>query len=160
MLLKCSVGEYSWESLGLQGDPAVQPKEISPEYSLERLMLKLKLNTLAIWCEELTHLKRPWCCEWLKVGGEGEDRRWDGWMTLPTQWTWVCVSSGSWWWTWKPGILESMGSQRFGQYWVTDLNWTESSECMLPKDDVEIVSKHVNICSTSYVIIRASTERI
>ena len=68
-------------------------KEISPEYSLEGQMLKLKLQTLASWCEELTHLKRPWCWERLKAGGERDDRGWDGWMASPTQWTWV--SSGS-----------------------------------------------------------------
>ena len=55
-------------------------------------------NTLAIWCEELIHLKkRLWCWERLKVGGEGDDRGWDGWMASPTQWTWVWVNSGSWW---------------------------------------------------------------
>ena len=51
-------------------------------------------NSLATWCEELTHLKRPWCWERLKVGGEGDDREWDGWMASPTQWTWVWVNSG------------------------------------------------------------------
>ena len=51
-------------------------------------------NTLATWCEELTHLKRPWCWERLRAGGEGDDRRWDGWMASLTQWTWVWVSSG------------------------------------------------------------------
>ena len=56
-------------------------KEISPEYSLEGLMLKLKLqNTLAIWCKELTHWKTPWCWERLKVGGEWDDRGWNCWM--------------------------------------------------------------------------------
>ena len=64
-------------------------KEFSPECSLEGLMLKLSSNTLATWCEELTHLKRPWCWEWLKVGGEGDSRGWDGWMASPTQWTWI-----------------------------------------------------------------------
>ena len=54
-------------------------------------------STLATWYEELTHLKRPWCWERLKAGGEGDDRGWDGWMTSPTQWTWVWVNSGSWW---------------------------------------------------------------
>ena len=58
-------------------------KEISPEYSLKGLMLKLKLQ---YWCKELTHLKRPWCWEWLKAGGEGVNRGWDGWMASPTQW--------------------------------------------------------------------------
>ena len=74
-------------------------KEISPEYSLEGLMLKLNFNTLATWCEELIHLKRPCYWERLKVGGEGDDGGWDGWMALPTQQTWVWVNSGSWWWT-------------------------------------------------------------
>ena len=70
-------------------------KEISPEYSLEGLMLKLKLNTLATWCEKLTHLKRPWCGERLKAE-EGDDRGWDGWMASPTLRTRVWVSSRSW----------------------------------------------------------------
>ena len=90
-------------------------KEISPEYSLEGLMLKVNSSTLATWCKELTHLKRLWYWERLKAGGEGDDRGWDGWMVSLTQWTWVWVSSGSWWWTGKPGVLQSMGSQRFRQ---------------------------------------------
>ena len=99
-------------------------REINPEYSLEGLMLKLKLqNFLATWCEEQTQWKRPWCWERLKVGGEGDDRRWDGWMESPTQWTWVWVSSRSWWWTGTSGMLQSMGSQRVGHDWVTELNW-------------------------------------
>ena len=64
-------------------------KEISPGYSLEGLMLKLKLQYLAIWWEELTHLKRPWCWEELEAGAKGDGRGWDGWMASPTQWTWV-----------------------------------------------------------------------
>ena len=81
-------------------------KEISPEYSLEGLMLKLKLpHTLATWCEELTHWKRSWCWERLKAEAEGDDRGWDGWMASPTQWTWVWVNSGNWWWTGRPGVL-------------------------------------------------------
>ena len=67
----------------------------------------------------------PWCWERLKAGGEGDDRGWDGWMASPTQWTWVWVNSGSWWWTGRPGVLQSMGSQRVGHDWVTELNWTE-----------------------------------
>jgi len=53
-------------------------------------------NTLATWCKEPTYWKRPWCWEILKAGGEGDDRGWIGWMTSPTQWTWVWASSGSW----------------------------------------------------------------
>ena len=100
-------------------------KEISPEYSLEGLMLKLKSDTLATWCEKLTHLKRPWWWERLKAGGKGDDRGWDGWMASPTRWTWVWVNSGSWWWTGRPGVLQSMGSQRVRHDWATELNWTE-----------------------------------
>ena len=88
-------------------------KEISPECSLEGLMLKLSSNTLATWCEELTHLKRPWCWKRLKVG-EGDHRGWDGWMASLTQWTWVWANYGRWWRTGKPGVLQFMGSQRVG----------------------------------------------
>ena len=80
-------------------------------------------NTLATWCEELTHLKRPWCWERLKAGGKGDDRGWDGWMASPTQWTWIWINSGSWWWTRRPGVLRFMGSQRVRRDWVTELNW-------------------------------------
>ena len=99
------------------------PKKISPEYSLERLMLKLKFQYLATWGEELTHLKRPWCWERLKAGGEGDDRGWDGWMASLTQLTWVWVYSTSWWWTGRPGMLQSMGLQRVWHDWVTELNF-------------------------------------
>ena len=80
-------------------------------------------NTLATWYEELTHWKRTWCWERLKAEGEGDDRGWDGWMASITQWTWIWVSSRSWWWTGKPGMLQSMGSQRVRHNWVTELNW-------------------------------------
>ena len=76
--------------------------ETNPEYSFEGLMLKWSSNTLATWCEEPTHWKSPWCWERLNVGQEGDDRVWDGWMTSPTQWTWVWANSGRWWRTGKP----------------------------------------------------------
>ena len=79
-------------------------------------------NTLATGQEELTHLKRPWCWERLKVGGKGDARGWDGWMASPTWWTWVWASSRSWRWTGKPGMLHSMGLQRVRHDWVTELN--------------------------------------
>ena len=68
---------------------------------------------------------RLWCWEGLGAGGEGDDRGWDGWMAWPTQWTWVWVNSGRWWWTGRPGVLWFMGSQRVGHDWATELNWTE-----------------------------------
>ena len=76
-------------------------------------------NTLATWCQESTHWKRPWCWERLKAGGEGDDRGWDGWMASPIPWVWVWVSSGSWWWTGNPGVLQSMVLQRVGYDWAT-----------------------------------------
>ena len=80
-------------------------------------------NTLATWCEKLTHWERPWYWKRMKVGGEGDDRRLDGWMASLTLWTWVWASSGSWCWTGKPGVLQSMGSQRVRHDWATELNW-------------------------------------
>ena len=129
MLLNCGVGEDSWESFGLQGDPT------SPSLRKSFLNIHLKIdaeaetpNTLATWCEELTHLKRPWCWERLKEGGEGEDRWWDGWMASLTQWTWVWINSGSWWWTGRPSLLQSMGSQRVGNDSAIELGVTFSSD--------------------------------
>ena len=83
-------------------------------------------NTLATSCEELTHGKRLWCWERLRAGGEGDDRGWDGCMASPTQWTWVWVNSGTWWWTGRPSVLQFMGSQRVRHDWATELNWTEA----------------------------------
>ena len=82
-------------------------------------------NTLTTWCEELTHWKRPWCWERLKAGGEADDRVWDGWVASLTQWTWVWVNSGSWWWTGRPGVLRFMGLQTVGHDWETELNFWE-----------------------------------
>ena len=75
---------------------------------------------------EMTHLKRTWCWQRLKAGGEGDDRGWDSCMASLIQWTWVWVSSRSWWWTGKPGVLQSMGLQTVRHNWVTELNWIES----------------------------------
>ena len=98
-------------------------KESSPGFSLEGLMLKLKLQYFGhlIWRADL---KRPWCWERLKAG-EGDDRGWGGWMASPTPWTWVWLNSGNWWWTGRTGVLQSMGLQRVGHDWVTDLIWSD-----------------------------------
>ena len=103
-------------------------REISPEYSFQDQCWSWSPSDLPTWCEELTHWKRPWWWERLKAGGEGDDRGWDGWMTSPTQWTWVWVNSGSWWWTRRPGVLQSMGSQRVRCEWATELN--RGRECL------------------------------
>ena len=122
MLLNCGVGEDSWESLGLQGD------QTSPSLMKSVLNIHLKdrcwswsSNTLVTWCKEPTHWKRCW--ERLKAEGEGDDRGWDGWMASLTRWSWVWANSENWWWTGKPGVLQSMGSQRVRHDWATEVNW-------------------------------------
>ena len=127
MLLNCGVGEDSWESpLDCKKIQPVHSKEDQTWVFFGRTDAKAETpNTLATSCEELTHWKRPWCWEGLGAGGEGDDRGWDGWMASPTQWTWVWVNSGSWWWTVRPGVLRFMGSRRIGHDWATELNWTE-----------------------------------
>ena len=97
-------------------------KEISPGCSLEGL-LRLKLQYFGHLMQRADSFEKTWCWERLKAGGEGDNRGWDGWMTSPTQWTWVWVNSGSWWWTGRPGVLQSTGLQRAGHDWMTELNW-------------------------------------
>ena len=100
-------------------------KEISPEYSLEGLMLKLKLQFFGPLMWRTDSLEKTLMLGRIEGGKKGDDRGWDGWMASLTQWTWVWVNSGSWWWTGRPGMLQSMGSQTVGHDWVTELNWTE-----------------------------------
>ena len=100
-------------------------KENSPEYSLKGLMLKLKLQYFGHLMRRTDSFEKTLMWERLTAGGEGADRGWDGWMASPTQWTWVWVNSRSWWWTGRPGVLQSTGSQRVGHDCVTELNWTE-----------------------------------
>ena len=97
------------------------PKEISPEYLLEGLKLKLKLQYFCHLMKKNWLIGKDWCWERLKAGGEGDDRGWDGWMASLTQWTWVCAGSRSWLWTVKPSVLQSVGLQRVGRDWVTEL---------------------------------------
>ena len=119
MLLNCSVGEDSWESLGLQGGQT--------SLSWRKSVLNIhwmdwcwswSSNTLATWCKELTHWKSPWRWERLKVG-EGDNQGWDGWMASLTRWIWVWASSGMHreaWHTAVHGVAKS-------RTWVSD--WTE-----------------------------------
>ena len=95
-------------------------KQISPGCSLERLMLRLKLQYFGHLMRRADSLEKT-----LMMGRIGGRRRrgWDGWMASPTRWTWVWVNSGSWWWTGRPGVLWFMGSQRVRHDWVTELNW-------------------------------------
>ena len=138
MLLNCGVGEDSWDSLGLQGDP------ISPSWRRSDLGVLWKdlcwswnPHTLATWCKELTHWEKTSCLQRLLLGGEGDDRGWNGWMASSARWIWVWVSSRSWWWTGKPGELQSMVSQ--SRTWLsnwTELNWTESASYWHAKREI------------------------
>ena len=101
-------------------------KEISPEYSLAGLVLKLKLQYFGHLMRRTDSLEKTLMLGRLKAGGEGDDRGWDGWMVSPTQWTRVWASSGSWWWTGRPGVLQPMGSQSVRLSQTERLNWTES----------------------------------
>ena len=95
-------------------------KEISPEYSLEGLMLKLQY--FGHLMQRTASLEKTLMLGKMGGGGEGDDRGWDSWKVSRTQWTWVWASSGSWWWTGKPGVLKSMGLQKVGHNWATELN--------------------------------------
>ena len=125
MLLNCGVGEDSWESLELQGDPTSPFWRSALGFLWREWCWSWNSSTLATSCEVLTHWKRLWCGEGLGTGGEGDDRGWDGWMVSLTWRTRVWVNSGSWWWTGRPGVLRFMGSQRVGHDWATELNWTD-----------------------------------
>ena len=95
---------------------------------LEGLMLELKLQCFGYLMRRADTLKRPWFGKRLRAR-EGGNRGWDGWMASLTQWIWVWVNSGSWWWTGKPGVLQVMGSPRVGHDWVTELNWSDGTGC-------------------------------
>ena len=98
-------------------------KEISPGYSLEGLMLKLKLQCFGQLMGRTESLEKTMMLG--KIAGRRTrwQMGWNGWMASPTRWTWVCASSGNWWWTGNPGVLQSMGLQRVGHDWMTELNW-------------------------------------
>ena len=98
-------------------------KEISPEYSLEGLILELKLQYFGYLIWRTDSLEKTLMPERLKAGGEGDNRGWDGWMASPTRWTWVWINSRSWWWTGSPGMLQFTGLQRVRHDWMTELNW-------------------------------------
>ena len=121
-----------WESLGLQGDPtSLSSRKSVLNIHWKNWCCSWNSDTLATWCEELTHLKRPCCWERLKAGGEGDNRGWDGWMASPTQWTWLWGNSRSWWWAGRPGEQQPMGSQSIRHDWATELNWTEHDKSLV-----------------------------
>ena len=96
-------------------------RKISPEYSLEGLMLKLKLQYFGHLMQRTDSLEKTLMLG--KIEGRGDDRGWDGLMASPTWWTWVWVGFGCWRWTGRPGVLQPMVLQRVGHDWATELNW-------------------------------------
>ena len=105
MLLNYDLGQDSWKSLG--NPKGNQSWILTGETDAEAEALILRPPV-----EKSRHWKRPWCWERLKVGGEGDDRGWDDWNGITNSVDMVWVNSGSWWWTGRPGVLQSMGSQR------------------------------------------------
>ena len=108
--------------LGSKEIKPVNLKEISLNIHWKDWSWSWSSNSLATWCQEPTHRKRPWCWQRLKTGGEGEDRGWDGWMASPTRWTWVWVNQG---------VGDGQGSlaccspwdhKEFGHNWTTELD--------------------------------------
>ena len=118
-LLNCGVGEDLRVPWAARRSNQSILKEIISEYSLEGLVLKLKLQDFGYLMWRFSSLEKTLMMERLKAGAEGDDRGRDGWMASLTHWTWVWVSSGRWWRTGKPGMLHSMGSQRVGHDWTT-----------------------------------------
>ena len=104
---------------------ADRASEVSKPLSVPFYWLQVSHKYFGHLVRRVDSLGRLWCWEGLGAGGEGDDRGWDGWMASPTQWTWVWVNSGSWWWTGRPGVLRFMDLQRVGHDWMTELNWTE-----------------------------------
>ena len=100
-------------------------KEISPEYSLEVLMLKLKLQCFGHLMQRTDSMEKTLMLGKTEGRRRRGDRGWDDWKASPTQWTWVWVNSGSWRWTGRPGMLQYMGSIIVRLNWATELNWTD-----------------------------------
>ena len=134
MLWTCGVGEDSWESLGQKGVQGLLSilKEISPEYSLERLLLKLKLQYFGHLLWRTDSLEKTLMLGKIEGRRQREQQTIICWMASLTRWTWVWASSRSWWWTGKPGMLQFMGSQRIEHNWATQLIvsliWEKSSD--------------------------------
>ena len=119
-------------------------KEISLEYSLEGLMLKLKFQYFDHLMWRTDSLEKTMMLGKLKAGGEGDDRGWDGWMASPTGWTWVWAGSRSWWWTWRPGCPWGLKKSDMTE----PLNWTEAGHGLSSKEKISFnFMAALTICS-------------
>ena len=127
MLLNCGVGEDSWCPLDCKEIQPVHPKGNQSWIFIRRT--NVEAETPILWPPDaknwLIWKKKTWCWERLTEGGEGVGKGWDGFMASPAQCTWVWVNSRCWWWTGRPGMLQSTGSQKVEHNWATELIWTE-----------------------------------
>ena len=158
-------GEKTLESpLDCKEIKPVNPKGYQSWYSLEGLMLKLKLQYFGHLMQRANSLEKTLMLGKLKAGGEGDDRGWDSWMASPTWWIWVWASSGRWWRTGKPEVLQSMGSQRVGhdlptEQRTTDVlryNWS-TIQLIHYKHTVWWILLHLYSCATITAIIQKFT---
>ena len=141
-------GNQSWIVIG-RTDAEAETPTLWPVNTPKLLVIERERAEVT---EELTHWKRSLGWERLKAGGEGGDTGWDGWMAPQTRWTWVWASSESWWWTRRPGMLQSMGSQTV----KTRLSdWTEL--CIYPSTYLNMTSIYVSIILSTYLPIFLST---
>ena len=141
MLLNCGVGKDSWESLGLKGDPTSSSKGNQSWIFTGRMMLKLKLQYFGHLMQRTDSLEKALMLGKKKAGGGEDDRRWDGWMASLTRWTRVWGRSGRWWRTGRPGVLQSLGSQRVGYDWATEQNrvkWSRATSTSNSNKTVEL----------------------
>ena len=144
MLLNCGVGEDSWESLDCMEIQPVHPKGDQSWVFIGRIDAEAETsNSLATSRKQLTHWKRLWCWEGLGAGGEGDKRGWDGWIALPTRWTWVWVNCGSWWWTGSTAMLWFTGSQESDT--TERLNWLMHIKNLGHCTELDI--QYINVCS-------------
>ena len=117
----CGARGDSWEFPGQQGDQSSQSEgKSSLNTHWKDWCWSRSSSVLVICCEQPAHWKSPWCGERLRAEGEECVRGWDGWMASPMQWTWTWADFGRWWETRRPGILQSMGSQRVAHDWATE----------------------------------------
>ena len=127
MLLNCGVGEDFWVPWTARRSNQSILKEISPRCSLEGLMLKMKLQYFGHLMQRTDSLGNTLMLGKIEGRRRSEQQRMRWLMASPTRWTRVWVNSRSWWWTGGPDMVQSLGSQRVGHDWVTELNWMKIS---------------------------------
>ena len=108
-------------------------------------MLKLKLQYFGHLMQRTDAFEKTLMLGKTEGRRRRDDRGWDGWMASLIQWTWVWVDSGSWWWTGRPGVLQSIGSQRVGHDWETELNWTKWALCLVSAFGLKSILTDTNI---------------